>query len=97
MWAKYRRLTVERSDTNSQKLAVTFQSQHVTLRTIRFNIQEFYLVFTGFVWVQERTSFSLYNMDKLVFITEVESVYSAVRAGSLNTAVCASYLEGLTF
>jgi hypothetical protein len=27
--------------------------------------------------------FSLYNMEKLVFITEVESVYSAVRTDSL--------------
>jgi len=30
----------------------------------------------------------------LVFITEMESVYSAVRTGSLNKAVCASSLNG---
>jgi hypothetical protein len=30
----------------------------------------------------------------LVFITEMKSVYSAVRTGSLNKAVCASYLKG---
>jgi hypothetical protein len=30
----------------------------------------------------------------LVFITEMKSVYSAVRTGSLNKAVCASALNG---
>ena len=30
---------------------------------------------------------------RLVFITEVESVYSAVRTGSLNKAVCASSVK----
>jgi len=30
----------------------------------------------------------------LVFIAEMKSVYSAVRTGSLNKAVCASSLEG---
>jgi len=31
---------------------------------------------------------------KLVFITEMKSVYSAVRTGSLNKVVCTSSLEG---
>jgi hypothetical protein len=30
----------------------------------------------------------------LVFIAEIKSVYSAVGAGSLNKAVCASSLKG---
>jgi hypothetical protein len=30
----------------------------------------------------------------LVFITEMKSVYSAVRTGSLNKAVCASSVKG---
>jgi len=30
----------------------------------------------------------------LVFITEMKSVYSAVRTGSLNKAVCVSSLNG---
>jgi hypothetical protein len=30
----------------------------------------------------------------LVFITEMRSVYSAVRTGSLNIAVCASSVKG---
>jgi hypothetical protein len=29
----------------------------------------------------------------LVFITEMKSVYSAVRTGSLNKAVCAAYVK----
>jgi len=30
----------------------------------------------------------------LVFITELKSVYSAVRTGSLNEALCASSVKG---
>jgi len=30
----------------------------------------------------------------IVFLTEMESVYSAVRTGSLNKAVCSSSLKG---
>jgi len=30
----------------------------------------------------------------MVFITEIKSVYSAVRTGSLNKAFCASSLKG---
>ena len=33
-------------------------------------------------------------INRLVFITEMKSVYSAVRTGSLNKAVCASSLKG---
>jgi len=36
------------------------------------------------VWISEQTAkFSLYNIHGLDFITEAESVYSAVRTGSL--------------
>jgi hypothetical protein len=31
---------------------------------------------------------------RLLFITEMKSVYSAVRTGSLNKTVCASYSKG---
>jgi hypothetical protein len=38
----------------------------------------------GFVRVSEQTAtFALYDIKRLVFITEVESVYSAVRTESL--------------
>ena len=44
-------------------------------------------VFMCFVWIWEQTAIiSLYSIDCLVFITETECVYCAVRTGSLNTA-----------
>ena len=49
-----------------------------------------------FIWEQTATC-TTYSMNWLVFITEMKSVYCAVRTGSLNKAVCASYLKGLKF
>jgi hypothetical protein len=41
-------------------------------------------VFMCFVWIWEQTAIiSLYNTNRLVFITETESVYCAVRTGYL--------------
>jgi hypothetical protein len=41
-------------------------------------------VFMCFVWISEQTAIiSLYSINWLVFITEVESAYCAVRAESL--------------
>ena len=54
-----------------------------------FNIQQFYVlptqtVFMCFVWIWEQTAIiSLYSINWLVCITETESVYCAVRTGSL--------------
>ena len=43
-------------------------------------------VFMCFVWIWEQTAIiSLYSIDWLIFITETESVYCAVRAESLTT------------
>ena len=43
-------------------------------------------VFMCFVWISEQTAIiSLYSINWLVFITEMESVYCAVRTESLNT------------
>ena len=43
-----------------------------------------------FVRISEQTAtFALYSINWLAFITVVESVYCAVRTGSLNKAVCA--------
>ena len=48
-----------------------------------------------FVFISEQTATcAIYSINWLVFITEMKSVYSAVRTGSLNKAVCASYLKG---
>ena len=42
-------------------------------------------VFMCFVWISEQTAiFSLYNINWLVFITETECVYCAVRTGYLT-------------
>jgi len=38
-----------------------------------------------FAWISEQTAIiSLYSINLTVFITEAESVYCAVRTGSLN-------------
>ena len=44
-----------------------------------------------FIWEQTATC-ATYSINWSVFITEMKSVYSAVRTGSLNKAVCASPL-----
>ena len=44
-----------------------------------------------FIWEQTATC-ATYIINWLVFITEMKSVYCAVRTGSLTKAVCASYL-----
>ena len=44
-----------------------------------------------FIWEQTATC-ATYSINWLVFITEMKSVYNAVRTGSLNKAVCALHL-----
>jgi hypothetical protein len=52
-------------------------------------------VFMCFEFISEQTeTCATYSINYLVFITEMKSVYSAVRTGSLNTALCASSLKG---
>ena len=65
----------------------------------QFNIQQLYVlphtVFMCFVFIWEQTATcASYTINRLVFITEMKSVYCAVRTGSLNKAVCASSLKG---
>ena len=44
-------------------------------------------VFMCFVWIWEQTAIiSLYSINWLVFVTEMECVYCAVRTGSLNVS-----------
>jgi hypothetical protein len=55
-------------------------------------------VFTCFVWISEQTAIiSVYNINWLVFITETESVYCAVRTGSLHTRNGKLKLKNSTF
>ena len=61
----------------------------VTICTTRFNIQQSYVLPTQlylcFVWISEQTAIiSLYNINWLIFITETESVYCAVRTESVT-------------
>jgi hypothetical protein len=59
----------------------------VTVCTARFNIQQFYVLPTQCicVWIWEQTAIiSLYSINWLVFITETECVYCAVRNGHLT-------------
>jgi len=57
--------------------------------SLTFSNSTFYphSVFMCFVWIWEQTAIiSLYSINWLVFITETECVYCAVRTGSLYTA-----------
>jgi len=64
---------------------------------LQFNIQQWYslsTLFMCFVFIWEQTATCVtYSMNWLVFITEMKSVYSAVRTGSLNKAVCTLSLK----
>ena len=55
----------------------------------QFNIQQLYVLPTLYLCVLYLSE----NKQQLV-ITEMKSVYCAVRTGSLNKAVCASSLKG---
>ena len=60
----------------------------VTLCTTRFNIRIMcacYSLLMHFVWVLEQTMIlTLHNINLLVFVTEMEYVYCAVRTEYLN-------------
>jgi hypothetical protein len=43
---------------------------------------------TDWVFNKAVCACATYSINRLVFITEMKSVYSAVRTGSLNKAVC---------
>ena len=65
----------------------------------QFNIQQLYVLPTLYLCVlylseNKQRLVATYSINWLVFITEMKSVYYAVRTGSLNKAVCASYLKG---
>ena len=58
-------------------------SDHYTCMYRQSNIQQFYVLPTQcvYVWIWEQTAIiSLYSIDWLVFITETECVYCAVRS-----------------
>ena len=65
----------------------------------QFNIQQPYVLPTLYLCVlylsenKQTTTCVTYSINWLVFITEMKSVYCAVRTGSLNKAVCCIYLR----
>ena len=70
----------------------------VCTASLTFNSSTFcpHSVFVCFVWIWEQTAFiSLYSINWLVFITEAECVYCAVRTGSLTQTDTFWYLKGL--
>jgi hypothetical protein len=49
----------------------------------------------SFVFISQQTAtFAPHSINWLLFITEINSVYCAVRTGNLNKVVCASSLKG---
>ena len=51
--------------------------------------------FMCFAWISEQTAIiSVYSINLSVFKIEAESVYCAVRNGSLNQAYTVSYIQG---
>ena len=64
----------------------------------QFNIEQLYVLPTLYLcvlYLSEKNSDLCHLQHKLIgFITLMKSVYCAVRTGSLNKAVCASYLNG---
>ena len=67
---------------NASGYAVYYQVQHSNISTFCP-----LSLFMCFVWIWEQTAIvSLYSINWLVFITETEYVYCAVRTGSLYTA-----------
>jgi len=75
---------------------INFQSLLVTWCTKRCNVQESYALPTLYVfctYLSENCDLCHLIINCLVFITDLKSVYCAVRTGSLNTAVCVSSLK----
>ena len=69
--------------------AVTIYTTSLTLNNSTFCPHS---VFMCFVWIWEQTAIiSLYNINWLVFITETDGVYCAVRTGSSYIILCSAH------
>jgi hypothetical protein len=73
-------------------LPVTWCTNSLTFNNCTFCPHCMYMCFV-FIWEKTATC-ATYSINWLVFVTEMKSVYSAVRTGSFNKAVCASSLKG---
>ena len=75
----------------SKSLLVTWRTTSLTFNNCTLCPHSVFMCFV-FIWEQTATC-ATYSTNWLVFISEMKSVYSAVRTGALNKAVCASYLN----
>ena len=85
-----------RTRTNSYNINLLKPSGHVMHEQVNTatTVRSAHTVFMCFVFIWEQTATgATYSINWLVFITKMKSVYSAVRTGSLNKAICASSLK----
>jgi hypothetical protein len=75
--------------TDITKLIIPFRNYANAAKNCAFFPQ---CIYVFCIYLRTATS-ALYNINWLVFITEMKSVYSAVRSGSLNTTIYASSLK----
>jgi hypothetical protein len=73
---------------HKMKTCITFWSLAISLHTTRFKIKKilrgFHIAFMCWVWVWEQTAiFYLYSISRFFPITEMGSVYCAVRTDIL--------------
>ena len=83
----YFRIQHKLTDFYNRDLTLYSPAVNICTTSLTFNNSTFcpHSIFMCFVWIWEQTAIiSLYNINRLVFITETESVYCVVRTGSLN-------------
>ena len=86
------------TETESVYCAVRAGSLYTTSLTFSNSAFCPHNVFMCFVWISEQTAIiSLYSINWLVFITEMESVYCAVRTGHLNVTQDGNFLFRITY
>jgi len=77
-------MAVKAQTVETAEVKLTLCTPVVTIYTARFNTHEVHVlptqtVFICFVWISEQTAIiSLYSINWLVFISEIECVYCAV-------------------
>jgi len=76
-------------------LRVPYKAQCFSIGLIFKNFTFCHTIGVFYIYLRTIATFALYNANWLFFITEMKSVYCAVRTGALHKAVCASCLRGL--
>ena len=92
-----RRFHLPATNTNKTRINLLKPTGYVMHHQVQHSttVRSAHTVFMCLVFISEQTATcATYSINRLVFVTEVKSVYSAVRTGSLNKTVCASSLKG---